>query len=99
MGLGNFGQKLVASAKLSSMEKYGWAYMDDYMLVRDNLATEIFVEEMGDGTVRITHNGRTFEVKIRDWTGKKSNGKNGGEIKKVEGERKGWVSVWDVSKH
>ncbi|GEM_PF-6238048 len=98
MGLGNFGQKLVASAKLSSMEKYGWAYMDDYLLVRENLAPEIYVEEIDEGVVRITHNGRTFEVKIRDWTGKKKQKQNQVQ-KKVEGERKGWVSIWDVTKH
>ncbi len=96
MGLGNFGQKLVASAKLSSMEKYGWAYMEDYMLVRDGLAAEVYIEELEDGLVKITHNGRTFEVKIRDWT---KSGNNKATKKKIDGERNGWVSIWDVSKH
>ncbi len=97
MGLGNFGQKLVASAKLSSMEKYGWAYMEDYLIVRENLAGEVQIEELGDGKIRVTHNGRTFEVKIRDWAGKTM--EKAGKPKVISGERKGWVSIWDVNRH
>ncbi len=96
MGLGNFGQKLVASAKLSSMEKYGWAYMEDYLLVKDALSTEVTIEELGNGMIRVTYNGRTFDVKIRDWAGP---AEKAGKPKIIQGERKGWVSIWDVNNH
>ena len=97
MGLGNFGKKLVASAKLSSMEKYGWAYMEDYLIVKDSMAPEVNIEELGDGKIRVTYNGRTFDVLIRDWSGKSM--EKAGKPKIIEGTRKGWVSIWDINNH
>ncbi len=96
MGLGNFGQKLIASAKLSSMEKYGWAYMEDYLIVKDSLSAEVQIQELGDGRIRVVHNGRSFDVQIRDWAG---NAEKAGKPKIIQGERDGWVSIWDVNKH
>lgn len=98
MGLGNFGQKLVASAKLSSMEKYGWAYMEDYLIVKESMKPDIQIEELGNGNIRVTFNGRTFDVVIRDWAGKSM--ENAGKPKVIAGERnEEWVSIWDVNKH
>ncbi len=97
MGLGNFGQKLVASAKLSSMEKYGWCYMEDYLIVKDNLAPDVQIEELGNGKIRVTFNGRTFDVVVRDWAGKSM--EKAGKPKIIQGERKGWVSIWDINNH
>jgi hypothetical protein len=106
---GGYDKKLIASAKLVSMEKYGYAYSEDLDLVQGALSNEVEVEGLEGGRARVTYNGKPFEVTVRGhMPGKKTapttiqekTEEQHQRMKKIaEGERPGWVSVWDAANH
>ena len=106
MGFGGFRfeARLVASAKLSSMEKYGFCYMSDVALIKDALYDEVTVFDDGSGTVRIARGCSEFAVKIRDYAQPAAEAAmvNDNGTKTIPGDpsRQGrFISVWDVKNH
>jgi len=92
---GLFDRKLIASAKLTSMEKYGFTYNSDLMLVESSLE-DVIVHHLDEGKVRVTYNGKAFEVFVRDYVPPRK------PVKDVEGDRERknrWVSIWDIENH
>ncbi|MFC2174298.1 hypothetical protein ACFLQ2_00315 [archaeon] len=95
MSLGSFETRLVASAKLTSMEKYGWAYNEDLLVVKGMLGDEVEIIDDGTGIIKIRDSLAEYTVHIRDYQ------------KKIEStsiptapEREGkYISVWDVANH
>ena len=95
MAKGLFDNKLIASAKLSFMEKYGFTYNVDLGII-EKYMDNVIVEHIGEGKVKIIEDGRSFEVFVRDYQAPiKDKGK-------IEGhkDRKGkWISIWDIEHH
>ena len=99
MGLGRFGKRLIASAKLASMEKYGYGYAEDLAVIEEFLSDEVLCEHLEDNRVRFTRNGHSFEVEIRGKVPGMLNYKRRYTIEPCE-ERKGkWVSIFDPANH
>ena len=101
MSLGSFETRLVASAKLTSMEKYGWAYAEDLAVVKSMLGSEVTVVDDGSGTVHIRNALGEFEVEIRDYQKQESHTNDAGmRVIPPDPEREGkYISVWDVTSH
>ncbi len=101
MSLGSFETRLVASAKLSSMEKYGWAYAEDLEVVRSMLSDEVTITDDGSGTVRIRNALGEFEVKIRGYQKQDTQvNEMGQHVIPPDPEREGkYISIWDVANH
>lgn len=101
MSLGSFETRLVAAAKLTSMEKYGWAYAEDLEVVKSVLSGEVTVIDDGTGTVRIQNALGEFEVKIRDYQKQDvQHNENGQHVIPPDPEREGkYISIWDVTSH
>ena len=102
MSLGRFETRLVASAKLTTMEKYGWAYNEDLMIVRENLGDEVRVIDDGTGVIKVCDHRGEFEVKIRDYQKKREHNvdSNGQKVIPGDPDRQGkYVSVWEVASH
>lgn len=98
MSLGSFETRLVASAKLTSMEKYGWAYTEDLEVVRSMLAEEVTVVDDGSGIVKIQNALGEFTVQIRDYQKKTPEMESRNIPPAPEREGK-FISVWDVQHH
>lgn len=99
MGLGRFEKRLVASAKLGSMEKYGYCNSGDLDVVKEFLSDEVSCEELGHNKVRVLRNGRSFEVEVRGRVQGTENYQRKWKVEPDE-ERKGrWVSVFDPENH
>ncbi|MCD6522116.1 MAG: hypothetical protein J7K68_00015 [Candidatus Diapherotrites archaeon] len=103
MGWGRFEKKLIASAKLTTMEKYGFTYQEDVELIKECLYPEVEIEYLDDsGRIRVRRGTFEFEAVIRDYIPKK---RPQVEIQVQCGvpgdeERRGkWVSIWDVANH
>ncbi|MCK4327917.1 MAG: hypothetical protein KAW41_05640 [Candidatus Diapherotrites archaeon] len=95
MSLGSFETRLVASAKLTSMEKYGWAYNEDLLVVRGMLGDEVEIIDDGTGIIKIRDSIAEYTVHIRDYQQKKESA----PIPPAP-EREGkYISVWDVASH
>lgn len=114
MGLGRFEQRMVASAKITSMERFGVTTAEDVRLVKKALKDEIAIKDLGDGTIKIECADRDIEAEVKDYDRLKektrsnsgNNGSNGGSsqptTKEIEPdeEREGeWVSFWEVEDH
>lgn len=102
MGLGRFEKRLVASAKLSTMEKYGYCYAEDLAVVKEYLSNEVNIEELDDGKVKITRNGISFEVTLKGTVPGKSTDvaiSHSWVIPPAEERRGKWVSIFDPTNH
>ena len=101
MSLGSFETRLVASAKLTSMEKYGWAYAEDLEVIKSMLASEVTIIDDGTGVVRIQNALGEFEVEIRDYQRQETQvNEIGQRVIPPDPEREGkYISVWDVTSH
>ena len=108
MALGGFDKKVVATAKLAFVEKYGFAYSADIALIKDNLSAEVEVEDLGGGTVCVNHRGCKYNVELRDYIPPANNpavqlqsNENVATAKvQASPERNNkWVSVWDAANH
>ena len=98
MSLGSFETRLVASAKLTSMEKYGWAYNEDLLVVQNMLGDEVEIVDDGTGVVKIRDSLAEYTVRIRDY--QKKNAEMEEHVIKCAPEREGkYISVWDVANH
>lgn len=101
MSLGSFEMRLVASAKLSSMEKYGWCYSEDLAVVKSMLSDEVEIVDDGTGKIRIKNALGEFEVTVRDYQKRNIERDNyGNYFVPGDAERQNkYVSVWDVANH
>jgi hypothetical protein len=104
MALGGFDKKVVASAKLAFVEKYGFAYSSDIALIQDNLSAEINVEDIGEGMVCINHRGCKYNIEIRDYIPPANKPsvevkENTGNVPSDPERTNKWVSVWDAANH
>ncbi len=103
MALGGFDKKVVASAKLAFVEKYGFAYSSDIALIQDSLRNEIDVENLGDGMVCINHRGCKYNIAIRDYIPPANNPsvevEQAGNVPSDPERANKWVSVWDATNH
>ena len=101
MSLGSFETRLVASAKLSSMEKYGWAYNEDLEVVKSMLSSEVTIIDDGTGTVKIQNTLGEFAVEIRDYQKRNvQTNEQGMRVIPPDPEREGkFVSVWEIGQH
>jgi len=98
MSLGAFETRLVASAKLSSMEKYGWAYNEDLEVVKSLLDEEVTIIDDGSGIIRIQNALGEFNVKIRDY--QRQTEEMESRVIRPDPEREGkYVSIWEVGQH
>jgi hypothetical protein len=71
--MGSQLQKVIASTRLSFMEKYGFAYPEDLELVKSQLDAEVtYSEDKKTATVKCDN--ACFEVKVREMGGKKGEG-------------------------
>ncbi|MCD6414171.1 MAG: hypothetical protein J7L23_00905 [Candidatus Diapherotrites archaeon] len=98
MGIGRFEKRLIASAKLASMEKYGYCYSEDLAVVKEYLRDEVEIEESEGNRVTVTRNGISFEIDVRGMVPKKTEVASWA-IQPAEERRGKWVSVFDPANH
>lgn len=99
MGLGRFEKRLVASAKLFTMEKYGYCYAEDLAVVKEYLSDEIEIEELEGNKVRITRNGISFEITVKGGIPGRVEQQNDWVIPPAKERRGKWVSIFDPTNH
>ncbi|MCD4740571.1 hypothetical protein K8R43_05295 [archaeon] len=99
MGLGMFENRLVASAKVMSMEKYGYCSSEDLAVVKDFLSDEVCCEKLEGNKYKITRAGISFEVEVRGHVSGQESYERKWAVEPSK-ERKGkWVSVFDPANH
>ena len=77
------------------MEKYGWAYNEDLLVVQSMLGDEVEIIDDGTGVIKIRDSLAEYTVHIRDYQKKLES-----HPIKPAPEREGrYVSVWDVTNH
>ncbi len=101
MSLGSFETRLVASAKLSTMEKYGWCYSEDLAVVKSMLTEEVEITDDGSGVVQVKNALGVFQVKVRDYQKQEiEKDLHGNHHVAADPSREGkYISVWDVTNH
>ncbi len=67
MGLGRFEQRMIASAKITSMERFGVTTTKDVQLVKKTLKDEIAIKDLGDGTIKIECADRDIKAEVKDY--------------------------------
>lgn len=65
-GSGIFEKRVIASSKLSSLEKYGFTYTADLDLIKEYV-NGVSVEDIGDGKVKVHYNNEIHEAEVRDY--------------------------------
>ena len=74
MKWGRFEKKMIASAKLASLEKYGFTYNEDLDMIEECMYPEVRVEHLdNEGHIKvICSNGRQYEAYVKNYIPKRS---------------------------
>lgn len=99
MGLGMFEKRLVASAKVMSMEKYGYCSSEDIAVVKEFLNDEVCCEKLEGNKYKVTRNGQSFEIEVRGVIPGTENYERKWKIEADEKRKDKWVSVFDPENH
>ena len=99
MGYGRFENRLIASAKADSMEKYGSCSAEDLAAVQEFLSDEVSCEKLDNNKYRLTRAGRSFEIAVKGQAAVLGSTERKGKVEPVEERKDKWVSVFDAKHH
>ena len=94
MSYGQFENRVIASAKLGYMEKYGVCNQEDICLVQESLGDELDIMDNGDGTFKVRTFSGEFVVKVRNYQPPRQVATEAVAVKPSEPQE--YVSVFDV---